>query len=179
MALSQSQINLLPMRCCMGVVNQITDLDNSSKARPCNFDTFIFMQNNMQIISFVTTSKPAVSAVFQHMKPPAARRFNSRMEICKNITEMLQKTLIFLIIMIEWYCQEYYAFGEIDDRRRCGQFGRNACSFPKAVYVGKSRYFADSHAVFIAVLSMAGKNESDKKFVKEKKEWQRNLLRWY
>ena len=64
--------------------------------------------------------------------------------------------------MIKWYCQEYYAFGEIDDRCRCGQFGRNACSFPDAVYVGKSRCFADSHAVFIAVLSNAGKNDSDK-----------------
>ena len=44
---------------------------------------------------------------------------------------------------------------------------------------GKASSFSDFHAVFIAVLSMAGKNESDKKFVKEKKEWQRNLLRWY
>ena len=29
-ALSQSQVNLLPLHCCMGVVSQIEDLDNSS-----------------------------------------------------------------------------------------------------------------------------------------------------
>ena len=34
MALSQSQINLLLERCCMGVVYQIIDLDNSSKPPP-------------------------------------------------------------------------------------------------------------------------------------------------
>ena len=33
-ALSQSQINLLLERCCIGVVNQIIDLDNSSKTLP-------------------------------------------------------------------------------------------------------------------------------------------------
>ena len=46
MALSQSQINLLLERCCMGVVNQITDLDNSSKTLPYKltetFSTFHF-----------------------------------------------------------------------------------------------------------------------------------------
>ncbi len=40
MALSQSQINLLLERWCMGVVNQIKDLDNSSKPLP--YDTILY-----------------------------------------------------------------------------------------------------------------------------------------
>ena len=71
----------------MGVVNQITDLDNSSKARPCNFGTFKFMQNNMQITSTVATSKPADSPVFALSSP--LRRVILMHD--RNYTKMSQK----------------------------------------------------------------------------------------
>ena len=51
--------------------------------------------------SVAVPQKPADPAVFRRIKPPAPRHFNARSELYKNVTEMLQKTLIFFIIMIE------------------------------------------------------------------------------
>ena len=63
-ALSQSQINLLLERCCMGVVYQITDLDNSSKPLPYKYTETLSDDIHFSVFSNIIRQRLLSEALF-------------------------------------------------------------------------------------------------------------------